>query len=494
MDKYANKEKNSKLKEWLIILSNKDWREVATAVDSGVVYNSPVSRTALGNIIQHHKKLKQLVSSTRRGTELNFENFKKITKQKMNSKDWGNISSEIPKACFLWKKIQIIRDKHIPTDLEMQAFFLENRMRKNLTSINNVNEKNIRNSKIDNLLQGSDLVQIILLQLNDVSKSDNRKEMIKGKKTVTLDDYQDAIELFYHGNKLRVLCQKRNRSSWKSNLNLTKDEMIWDELIPEKYLAYPQIKVYAKIYYMMRNKCEKTFFEIKHLLLEDEIFDKLSVNYLADIYRLLITYTIARINEGKQKYLDFYLDFIQILADNNLLSQQGRIPIWSFKNIINGAIKLKRFEWAENFILNQKNKLEKTERKAIVEYCSALINYRRGHFEEAYNLLHYKPLSKDPLIRINTSILLLHIYLDHDPNDLFLSKLTNLRGMVNAKTGLSDKVVKKWKITLNRISKVQHAFNKTMLMEIKAEIIQDIEEGRFYTGRDWMLDFVERNT
>lgn len=479
-----SKNKNSKLREWLIHLKLREWTTIMNLVNIKMVYLSPVSKEALTHIIKHHKRLKTLVLSNKREHEFEYDNYIKITRQKITYKEWNNIKSEIPKACLFYKKMLILKEGSSIMDLKMQHFFLENKMEKNLDSQHNYNEKNIRNKKINGYYQGAKIARNIELFISDIRNKNIRKNLLN------LNDYQEAIDLFYYENTLRLLSEKHVRNSSKKIYTFSKKESNINSFIPEKIKKYPQIELFSKMHYIFSNESDNTFFNLKKILESDEIKNKFTLTYLNDLYSLLLGYCIIRMNKGENKFAAEYLFYLQKLADSNSLLEQGIMPIWQMKNALKVAMRIKDFAWARKFIDEQKEHLAEKEKQAIIDYCEGLLAFIEGDYDLAYTYMSSNPLSKDPMIKVDSLLLYIFILLELNYEDLFARSKENLRSMINSKTDINENFIHKWRITLNQITRVEKIAEWDE-QKLKA-VIQNIEKMEFFPGKTWLINYLNR--
>lgn len=487
--------RNSKLREWLLILSLKEWNSIKDLVEIRMIYINPTSKSALIHIIQDHKKLKKLILSDKRGDEFEYDNYIKITKHKITYRDWNNIKSEIPKACSFYQKIKLMDSNPILSDLELQDFFLKTSMLKNLDSQHKINKKNIEESKIDHYYQGVLKSRNIELHISDIRQKDNRKNLFN------LNDYQEAIELFYYENLLHLLCEKIVRNLTQKTYEFTAQEKNLYQAIPERIRKYPQIKLYSSAYYMFVNESDNTFYELKKILFNEEIKKVFQKDYLNDLINYLIPYCIIKINKGNKIFINEYLECIDLIKKSGLLLEQGVLPIWRMKNAIKIALKIKDYDWARTFLKEQQDHLLKENRQAIVDYCEALIAYTDHDYKKSYDILSINPLSKDPMIKIESLLLYVFILLElkEDSNDyeeLYYRNKENLRGIFNfkakpkSKIEINENFIHKWRLTLSQIGIVEE-IGILSKSEIKA-IQKDIVSSDFFPGKNWLIDYLER--
>lgn len=492
------KTKNSKLKEWLLVLALKEWNAIKDLVGVDSIktpYINPISKDALEHIVKQHGRLKRLAGSEKRGNDLDCDNYNKITKHKVTEKEWTLIKSDVSKVCSFYKKIQLMDEHPIQSDLELQKYFLDKNMLKNLDSQHNSNQKKIDKLIIGDYYQGVLKARNIELYISDIRQKDNRKNLFN------LNDYQEAIELFYYENLLHLLCEKKVRNLTQVNYEFSPQELNLYQTIPERIKKYPQIEFYSSIYYMLVNEADGTFYELKEKLFSKDIKKVLHKDYLNDLINFLFPYCIIKINNGEKKFIHEYLECIELLDKSKLLLEQGILPIWRLKNAIKIALKIKDYNWARTFLNQQQNNLLEENRQAIVDYCEALIAYTEGDYKAAYNALSINPFSKDPMIRIESTFLLVFGLLDLKEENKYYEEQyyrnkENLRGVFNSKGKNKSKIeinenfINKWRITLHFLGKVEKI---DILDKPSIEILrEELVSSEFFPCKNWLIDYLDR--
>src|SRR4030095_1251807 len=96
-----------------------------------------------------------------------------------------------------------------------------------------------------------------------------------------------------------------------------------------------------------------------------------------------------KINGGKAEYYEDLFDTYKHEIAHDLYSPDiSQMTVLKFRNICLTAIRVVKYDWAEKFINDFKNKLQKQDRKNTVELAYAQLNFARGNFSSSLEHLN----------------------------------------------------------------------------------------------------------
>ncbi len=196
------------------------------------------------------------------------------------------------------------------------------------------------------------------------------------KSTIEYAEADESLNTFYIINKLKMYCEMLNSQSVINvQYKLSQiDEII--KLVEEKsYLNIPAIHIYYLIAKTFLNTDKPYFYELKTVLQKNIRLFSLSEGKV--FYSYLFNYCIRKINKGDLIFLTELFGLYQITLENKLIFEDGWLSPWDYKNMVVTALRLKEFEWTENFINNYKNTLPIKHRINAYTY-----NYSRLLFEK----------------------------------------------------------------------------------------------------------------
>jgi len=163
-----------------------------------------------------------------------------------------------------------------------------------------------------------------------------------------------------------------------------------DEIIQiaekEEFKHIPPIAIYLKIYYTyIEFENEEHYFDLKKLITNNlEIFP---IDEAKDIMDSAINYTIQKHNRGKLEYLQESLDLYRAALDKEVIYVNEELTPWTFKNIVTAGLRLKEFEWTENFIKEYSHKINIAFRENAINYNIAILNFHLKKYSAVIPLL-----------------------------------------------------------------------------------------------------------
>lgn len=242
-------------------------------------------------------------------------------------------------------------------------------------------------------------------KLNEMIKSFyfNRER----KKAITLfDDEMELLSkyfslLFIHKFIERYM-EKRSFTNTEFHLPYFKEVISFAE---ENYSGKENLfDLYYTELLLHINGDEKYYFSLKHL--KDKLSGKIRKNSLSLIYFTLTNYATEQVEKGKMNYLNelfnLHKEILKKKISGNIFSE------FLFINIVVIALRLDEIKFAEKFIGEYKNKLNKDMRENTYNYCLASIYFSKKEYSSAleaisktnFNLSLHKYLIKNLTLKI----------------------------------------------------------------------------------------------
>jgi hypothetical protein len=204
---------------------------------------------------------------------------------------------------------------------------------------------------------------------------------------INLSEIVNNLDYFYISEKLKYYC---SLLSWNKIVSLDHKILFIDEIIQiaekEEFKHIPPIAIYLKIYYTyIEFENEEHYFDLKKLITNNlEIFP---IDEAKDIMDSAINYTIQKHNRGKLEYLQESLDLYRAAIDKEVIFVNAELTPWTFKNIITIALRLREFEWTENFIKEYSHKINIAFRENAINYNIAILNFHLKKYSAVIPLL-----------------------------------------------------------------------------------------------------------
>ena len=307
-------------------------------------------------------------------------------------------------------------------------------------------------------------------------------------KNADFQQLMDSFDMAFISIKLRQSCLLMAHDQlYNSGFDSGFLEHIFDHLLSKNMLSVPAIGIYYHCYRMLENPEEEKWFQSfkEELLVNGHLFGKEETQ---DLYLLAINYGIRRVNDGFQNYFQDIMDFYQEGLNKEYLLQGGELSRFTYNNIVSVALQIGMADWAEKFIEEWANRLERRYRERMFSFNQAKIAYHRKDYDAAISLLQ-RSNYHDLLLNLSARSMLLKIYYELNEFDLLDSHLDAFSSYLRRKSGLGYhrsnyrnliRYTKKL-LTLNFVDKKERNTLKTQ-----------IQKEEKLTDKNWLLDQLGR--
>ncbi len=231
-----------------------------------------------------------------------------------------------------------------------------------------------RNYYLYQFLIDDNNVQLTTLQSNRKDKKSLKKML-------------NSLDIFYVLNLLEVACLlKRSFTFDSEEFSLLKDKI---QYIGDAYKSKsPSIKIYQyalelleldgrekdELYKLYRN----FFAEYHHCF---------SQNEARNLFTHALTYCAAQLNKGREEYCEECWDLYCLGLMNNVLYIDKRLMPSDLKNIITLSLRLKKYEWAEEFLHQHQHQIQATNPKEVYGFNLANVYFHQQKYLEVHQIL-----------------------------------------------------------------------------------------------------------
>lgn len=169
--------------------------------------------------------------------------------------------------------------------------------------------------------------------------------------------------------------------------------------IPKQLANYPLFKVYDILIAAYSSPSSKIVMNAQEVVRShlNSFSHKQQVKFLHRI-KNLYAYLIRAKQIDRAAAASYLFEHYNLLDQRNFLLEGESIQLRTFTNIVNVAIRVKKYEWINKFIRRYQKALPKAGRKAIVALTKADVLFSQGEFRKAIEILPKR--AKDPLIEI----------------------------------------------------------------------------------------------
>ncbi|MEX2590292.1 MAG: hypothetical protein WD334_08800, partial [Chitinophagales bacterium] len=297
-----------------------------------------------------------------------------------------------------------------------------------------------------------------------------------------LQKASDHLDHFYLCAKLRYFCEMLDR---KKSLAAEYDLHFLEEV--KKYASdtvladIPPVKIYYQLLLMLENDTDdRLFTEFKALVEKHrQLFPREEVK---DIYAYAINYCIRKINHGNLQYLEELFSFYHYAIDKNLLLENDHLSPWAFKNMVGVGLRLKKFDWAENFIKTYHKRLHPDFQQNALHYNLAELYYYNQDHDRALTELNKVSFS-DVYYHLDTKKLMLKIYYEQEEIDAFYSLSAAFKMLLKRNKLISSSNKKAYE---NFVSILGKMIRKEVKLLPDIEI--QIKETELLADRKWLKE------
>jgi hypothetical protein len=299
-----------------------------------------------------------------------------------------------------------------------------------------------------------------------------------------LQEISDGMDVAFIAQKLRLACLAlAHQAVSQADYQIGLISPILEAVAIEKLAEIPAIALYHHCYCFLKGVDAEVHFSLfkQKLLINAALFPD---EERRGLYLLAINFGIKKINEMAKPYFRETLDLYQNALSSGLLLENGQLSRFAFNNITAIAIQSGDIAWAETFVLENKNYLERNYRESTVSLNLARIAYAsKDHKAVLENL--QRADYKDLISTMSAKILQLKVYYETSEYDLLDSHLGSIKNFIRRQTGIGyhrsnySNIVKYTERLL--------AINITDRAAISS-LIQKIENEPILTERTWFLE------
>jgi hypothetical protein len=322
-----------------------------------------------------------------------------------------------------------------------------------------------------------------------LSETDNRYFLSKKirRYDIRLQSAADYFDLYLLASKLKYFCEMLDRKmSLAADYKLNMLSEIASAIQQIEIEKFPGIWVYWEILQMLQKPAAVAHFHNLKKIIEKNSSD-FPREELQNLYFYAINYAIRKVNVGEQPFLRELFALYNDALQAGLLLENNQLSPWTYKNLIGVALRLKEFEWAENFIKEKNALLAEEFRENALHYNLAELCYYKRDFDNA--MLHLNKVAfSDIYYSLDTKKMMMKIYFEQDAIDPLLSLIASFRIFIKRNKSVSESN----KMAYNNFIHVIQQFIKQQHQPSAPELKQLIENLKPLADRNWLLEQYHR--
>lgn len=312
----------------------------------------------------------------------------------------------------------------------------------------------------------------------------NRNQLERSAKS-NIEEIALNLDRFYLAEKLRYYCTVLNHQHLAA---LNYEILFIDEIIAHveshDYSDVPPIVVYYQILLTYKFPENKSHYDRLKQLIDDHI-QLFPESEAKEIIDAVLNYGIKRMNAGEEEYVREVFNLYCKSLESGLILIRGQITPWSFKNVVTNALRLKEYEWAENFISSYSIHLEERYRNNAITFNLAQLYFYKKEYQKVIEQLSQVEY-EDMTYNLNSKTLLMASYYELDEIEALGSLLDTFRVYLNRNKELPATRRKHYLNTISivrKLSRLQPGENKDI-----DKLALEVESTQGVVSKNWILE------
>ena len=306
---------------------------------------------------------------------------------------------------------------------------------------------------------------------------------------LNLDKIGENLDVFYIGEKLKLYT---TLASWKRVYKLDIDLNFIDEVIDFvkkiDYEKFPPVAIYYQIYLtIVDNENVEHYHKLKDMI--SKHIDSFPKEEAGDIYDSALNYCIHRINSGETGFYKEILSLYREMIDHDMIVEEEGLNPTRFRNIVITALRLKEYEWAEEFIDKYKDFIPEKYRANAVTFNLARLYYYKKDYKKVIE--HLRDVEFDDMFyELSSKTILIKTYYDTGEVDPLYFLLDSFNAFLNRnKRIIPDRRRKNYKLLIKFVKKLLNVnpFDKDEVKKLKTEI----KNSNNFPDKQWVIEKAE---
>ena len=297
----------------------------------------------------------------------------------------------------------------------------------------------------------------------------------------------DNLDLFYLSAKLKYTCEMLDRQKVLSaDYQNAMIEEVANYLENTPHDQHPSIAIYYQIFLTLTKENGEAHFEkLKQLL--NIHFNRISPKEMKHMYLATLNFCIRKVRKKEEKFVKEAFDLFLRGIETRLLYENDHLSPWTFKNVVKLGLRLKQFDWTEQFILKYQNHLSEEFRQNALNYNLADLFYYKKDLGKALEYLQKVEYS-DVFYALNSKEMLLKIYYEMNEEEALHNLLASFRIYLKRNKLISDTIRLPYQNFISLLSQTVKSEPKQ-----SSVLIEKIKNTESLTARNWLLQIYENS-
>ncbi len=468
MQDQANKVKNSRLISLLSAFDKEEFKELKDFVNSPF-HNKNTKAIQLLKVLERY--FPDFNSSNLTRETLHSRVFKNQAFNDLNIRRTMSQLYQVAENYIGWKQLM---SKPINLKVAQMKACRHKGLQKHFTKNSKDAGEMLKNEKFD--------LEYYYNQYSIEQEREYFEEQYGGRRSVThLQEVSDSLDIFFMVNKLKQSCTTFSYEQvfkHKYDIHFTEEVL---SLVHNKGINTPLVNLYRYgLLTMTEPENEANYLHLKSLLKEDL---NLNPREERNIHVLGQNYCIRNVNKGKLEYFQELFELYKLGLEKKVVqSDLSQFPP-AFKNIVSTGLKVKEYQWVEDFIYKYSNLIDEENLADYKNFNLARLCFDQQRFKETKQFLQGVEF-KDLFVTLNARVLLIKTYYELDQPDLLEHQLKSFDNFISRQKDLSYHATI-FKNTVRYISRlVKLDYNKRKDID---KLVERIKNEKTLAERDWLL-------
>lgn len=310
-------------------------------------------------------------------------------------------------------------------------------------------------------------------------------ELMEGRpKSTNLQVISDNLDVFYIVNKLKQCCaiaSYQNVFKQDYDINLVDEVLAY---LDENPVDIPVVNLYHfGLLTLIRPEEEQWYFRLKDQLNNSR--DVVAPNELKDLHVIARNHAIKRQNTGEQRFVRELFELYQMAIEAELTyNEQHQFSLAVFKNVVAVGLKLKEFQYVEEFIIKHSAQLDEEYRSDYLNFTLAQLSFEQEEYKIVRKLL--APLDfKEVFLLLSSRLLMMKTYYELGEFEYLESYLESFKQLISRRKVLGYHATN-YKNILRFTSRLLNL--KAYDQAKREQLRKQIEQTKTLTEKKWLLE------
>lgn len=205
-----------------------------------------------------------------------------------------------------------------------------------------------------------------------------------------------------------------------------------------------------------------------------------------ELYDSALHYCTGRLNKGDRGFLEEYFAVFEEALDKRIFIVNGELAIWRFNNIVGVALRLGSVDWAEEFVMKNKDYLPLDTRENTYTFNLARVYRYQQKFDKVLDLIQNVEY-EDVGYNLISKAMLTITYYELDAYETLSSFLESFRVFLNRQKNLPQQRRKSYLNLIKFVRRLTRLLpgDKAAVAKLREEIIR---EKASTVNHEWLLE------